>query len=274
MTNELNYDLATGFRNVDRSDNLNRLMTCLSFMEDLPSFMAYKRKTIDRLYLESGNTVADFGCGLGTDLPKLAQSLMPGGEVFGIDLSEKLLQAAKRSYSDIKGVQFVQADIHHVPIESHSVDGVRVDRVLQHVENPQGVIKEMVRVLKPGGWLVCAEPDWSTFVIDTDDDDVLEIVQKKWSSSFRNPYIGRQLLRRIRSEKLQNIWSEGFVLLTDGLNAVDIVFDIYRTLDHLQSEDNVPQKQLTHFVERLKQRDAAEGLTASVTIFLAGGQKI
>jgi ubiquinone/menaquinone biosynthesis C-methylase UbiE len=39
-------------------------------------------------------------------------------------------------------------------------DGCRTERVLQHVADPRTAVLEMIRVAKPGGWIVCCEPDW------------------------------------------------------------------------------------------------------------------
>lgn len=272
--------LATGFRDVDDSANVGKLVSCLKFMQGLPSFIAYKRRSIERLYLRPGNTAVDLGCGLGFDVPKLSEAVAPGGKAIGIDLSEKLLDAAKRMFTNVEsagfqaGIEFVQGDIHALSLAANSVDGIRIDRTLQHVENPQQVISEMVRVTKPGGWVVCAEPDWFTFVIDADNPELTDRIIARWQKGFRNPRIGRQLLRRIRSEKLQNTWAEGFILLADGLDAVNIVYDIFATADKLKAEDSKTADELEKWVENLRLRDKVEGITASVTLFLSGGQKI
>jgi len=211
--------LATGFRDVDSDSDIGKLTTCLRFVDTLPSFQAYKKMSVERLRLKPGDRVVDIGCGLGFDVPRLADMVAPGGSSLGIDISEKLLNAAKRAFGHHEGVSFQQGDIHNLEIPANSVDAIRVDRTLQHVQDPQRVISEMVRVLKPGARLVCAEPDWSTFVIDAENDEMTDLVIQTWKSSFRNPHIGRQLLRRIRAEGIQNIWADGFILLADGVKA-------------------------------------------------------
>ncbi|MHC1725015.1 MAG: methyltransferase domain-containing protein [Syntrophobacteraceae bacterium] len=229
--------LAKGFRDVDGNPDIGKLSACLQFMEGLPSFAAYKRRSMEMMQLKSGDTVVDLGCGLGFDVQKLAELIRPNGKAVGVDNSTKLLEAAGRAFADVEGAEFMHSDIHQLPFESDSIDSLRVGRVLQHVENPQKVISEMTRASKPGGRLVCAEPDWFTFVIDSDDIDTTNEVIGRWRSSFRNPCIGRQLLRRIITEGLQNTWVEGFVLLASGLEAVDIVYDIFATTMLLEEEN-------------------------------------
>src|SRR6202023_1920244 len=66
-------------------------------------------------------------------------------------------------------LEFRQGDAHHLPFPDLTFDACRVDRVLQHLEDPQRAIAEMARVLKIGGRIAAAEPDWDTLVIDVPD---------------------------------------------------------------------------------------------------------
>jgi hypothetical protein len=131
----------------------------------------------------------------------------------------------------------------------------------------------MVRVLRPGGWLVCAEPDWSTFVIDAHNNEVTDAIIRTWKVGCRNPYVGRQLLRRIRTEGLENTWADGLVLLAGGLTAADIVYDIYATAEKAKAENKEMSQAVDAWVDALQRREDREGVLAGVTIFLAGGQK-
>lgn len=266
--------LADGFRDVDSNTNVSKLEACLSFLEELPSVKTYKKKSIERLRLKQGDTVVDLGCGLGFDVAKMAQLVSPGGRSIGIDNSEKLLSSARRAFGDREGALFLQGDIHRLEIPSNSVDAIKVDRTLQHVEDPQKVISEMVRVLRPGGWMACAEPDWSTFVIDADSNEMTDTVVQAWTSAFRNPHIGRQLLRRVRAKGLENTWADGVVLLADGLSAADTVHDLYATVSRIKSENEEQSRALDAWVSEQAKRDAHEGVIACVAIFLAGGRKL
>ncbi|MEW6532745.1 MAG: methyltransferase domain-containing protein [Thermodesulfobacteriota bacterium] len=265
--------LATGFRDVDANSNFGKLEACLRFMEGLPSFKAYKKISIEKLRLKRGDTAVDLGCGLGFDVEKLANVVCPGGSSIGIDNSEKLLNAARTAFGHREGVLFAQGDIHDLDIPANTVDGIRVDRTLQHVQDPQKAISEMVRVLKPGGWLVCAEPDWSTFVIDAGNNEVPDAIVRTWKSSCRNPWIGRQLLKRVRAEGLENTWADGRILLTDGLKAADTVFDIYATAEKVKVKDKEISQVLDTWIKELQESEERQGVVACVAIFLAGGQK-
>lgn len=101
-----------------------------------------------------------------------------------------------------------------------------------------------------------------------------DTVVQAWTSAFRNAHIGRQLLRRVRAEGLENTWADGVVLLADGLSAADTVYDFYATVSRIKSENEEQSRALDAWVSEQAKRDAHEGVIAWVAIFLGGGRKL
>jgi 2-polyprenyl-6-hydroxyphenyl methylase/3-demethylubiquinone-9 3-methyltransferase len=91
--------------------------------------------------------ILDIGCGGGFLSNRLS---LHGHSVTGIDLSEESLAVAKR-HDSTGGVRYVAADAYHLPFEDGAFDVVTAMDFLEHVENPQNVIREVSRVLAPGG---------------------------------------------------------------------------------------------------------------------------
>lgn len=89
--------------------------------------------------------VLDIGCGAGLLTSDLSKR---GHAVTGVDLSQSSLNEAKKL--DPKGT-YIQADAAALPFADSSFDAVSAMDLLEHVENPQAVIREAGRVLKPGG---------------------------------------------------------------------------------------------------------------------------
>lgn len=270
MTQQNEY-LATAFRQIDASPEIAKSINCLRFIDEHPSFLAYKQASLEQLQLKPGDEVADLGCGLGFDTARMAAKVSPNGKVIGIDASQKLLDQARVAYAAEANIEFMTADIHNIPLPANSLNGIRIDRVLQHVENPQQVIEEMVRVLKPGGRVVCAEPDWATFIIDAPESEITEQVLTLWRNSIRNQAMGRQLYRRLQTAGLQNCWVLGFDLITQGLDAIDTIFDIRATIAKAQAQTDSAAFEQWH--QELQYWDKSYKVFGSVTLFLAGGQK-
>lgn len=109
--------------------------------------------------LQPGQTVADFGCGVGLDLIIAARRVGPEGKVIGIDSSAEMIQLARRAVieADLSNVEARVGDIHRVPIRDELVDVVVGNCVLALFPDPSVVLREARRVLKPHGLAVFRE---------------------------------------------------------------------------------------------------------------------
>jgi SAM-dependent methyltransferase len=112
--------------------------------------------------LRHGMTAVDVGCGLGylgyTYLPYFGK----GGHYYGVDRSPALLRDARKAAEDwASGGQatFLQGSVYALPLDDNAVDWAVCQAVLMHLEHPERALREMLRVVKPGGLVVCKEPD-------------------------------------------------------------------------------------------------------------------
>ena len=105
-------------------------------------------------YLEPGMRILDAGCGPGTITVGLAQ-LFPASEIVGIDPDAGRLERAKKHAADqcVTNVRFEQADIFALPFPDASFDAALTHAVLEHLKEPVAALRELRRVLKPGGVL-------------------------------------------------------------------------------------------------------------------------
>lgn len=124
----------------------------------------------------------------------------PGGRVIGVDVDAAMVEEARRRWAAqaVAGVEVkvVVGDVHALPLPEGSVDRARADRVLQHVADPGLAVAEMRRVVRPGGRVVIAEPDWDTLVI-ADPDAATSRAYTRFVSErvVRNATVGRELAR-------------------------------------------------------------------------------
>jgi ubiquinone/menaquinone biosynthesis C-methylase UbiE len=155
-----------------------------------------KGRMLDELDIRSGQTVLDLGCGSGTDLGALAEAATATGTVIGIDRDQAAVDTARDRTAEQSTVTVRLGDIHDLPLPDHTADRARTDRVLQHVADPVRALREIHRVLQPGGRLVMGEPDWDTLTIDHPDSDLSHVYTECVTDKvIRNARIGRQLAR-------------------------------------------------------------------------------
>ena len=104
--------------------------------------------------IQAGDTVVDVGCGVGR-LTRAAVSF-GAGAVYGIDVSKEMLALARKYNGELDGVTWVQGDGTSLAgIPDSAADGLVSHVVFQHIPDPQitlGYVRDMGRVLKPGGW--------------------------------------------------------------------------------------------------------------------------
>jgi ubiquinone/menaquinone biosynthesis C-methylase UbiE len=96
-----------------------------------------------------GRKVLEVGCGAGTDLARFAKG---GAIVSGIDLSSSAIALARQNFEQ-QGLQgdLREADGEHLPFPDATFDLVYAHGVVQYTSDPQALVDECRRVLKPGG---------------------------------------------------------------------------------------------------------------------------
>ena len=270
MNERQNY-LAEGFRNVDRQTDVEKFKACLTAMESLSSFRTYKEETYQLLKPEEGGVFIDVGCGLGFDVERLTKTT--SAKIIGLDTSYELLGDARRRAQDfgIANADYVLADAGLHCFSDGQFDGARVDRTLQHLERPERIIEEMTRVVRKGGRVVCAEPDWGSFFIDDDDAGAVREICCEWTKSIRNPFIGRELPRLMASAGLANIRTSGRLLATYGLQDVNLIYDVRKTSGILSEKHR--SDSFNHWYQKLASRDPQSPVFAGVTIVIAAALK-
>ena len=156
----------------------------------------YKHGLLKSLCIGPGARVLDVGCGPATDLAALAEEVGPSGRVFGVDRDPAMVVTARARIEAYGNVEVHEADAHQLPFEAASIDRARVDRVLMHVADPSAVLAELHRVLRGGGLLALAEPDWDTLAIDHPDLAISRGFTRYIAErANRNQAIGRRLPR-------------------------------------------------------------------------------
>lgn len=111
---------------------------------------------IAKANLAPGAVVADIGTGTGF----VAVGLAPkAGKVYGFDASAAMLEVARRNLAAFPNVELHEAPGDRLPLSDLVLDGVFANMYLHHAPEPPAAIKEMVRVLKPGGKLCITDLD-------------------------------------------------------------------------------------------------------------------
>lgn len=140
-----------------RYDVMNRVMTG-------GLVKSWRRFALEQGVLAPGDKVLDVGTGTGDLAFLLAERVGPAGAVIGLDISEKMLNIAREKLhrkrekdSNLPQVSFVTGDALNLPFPGDYFDCVTTGFTLRNVSDIILAVREMVRVVKPGGRVVCLE---------------------------------------------------------------------------------------------------------------------
>jgi len=112
-----------------------------------------------KVFLESipDSRILDVGTGSGQFIELMTYLTPKFGEIIGIDLSEAALEAARKKFSTDPRIRFLKMDANHLEFPSGTFEIVCLSNSLHHLHDVGPVLKEMTRVLTPGGFLLICE---------------------------------------------------------------------------------------------------------------------
>ncbi|MBI5590856.1 MAG: methyltransferase domain-containing protein [Deltaproteobacteria bacterium] len=268
-----NEYLATGFSNVDGRDDTTAYKHCLALLDSLPYFREYKQRSYDLLRLSAGLSVLEVGCGIGDDALRMASRVGPDGVVAGVDASARMIEAAIGRTPANARVAFAQADARNLPFKAESFARCRVDRTLQHIEGPQQAIREMVRVLKPGGLLLAYDNDWGTFTLNGGNEESTKIVETLWEESFKNRWIGRYLKRYFLEAGLQNVVMEPSVSVLTDFELADRVYNLRQTVKRAVEAGRLLPAVADEWISELQALSHSGGFLCTLTAYTVVGMR-
>ena len=157
---------------------------------------------LDRMDIDSKANVLDLGCGTGVATRAIARRPGFKGSLLGIDLSNHLVEAARRYAAEEKlgdRVRFETGDCHTLALASRSFDAVVAHTLFSHLDDPAKVLAEMRRVLRPGGAVAIFDGDYASMTFELPD----EVRSRQMddaiiASIVTNPRVLRQLPRQLK----------------------------------------------------------------------------
>ena len=147
-----------------------------------------------RWRLDEVSSLADIGCGVGHWSRLLYSYLRPHARLAGVDREPRwVAEAAENFRRAFPGVSpdlysFHEGDATKLPLPDESFDTVTCQTVLMHLADPKAALREMLRILRPGGLLICVEPNNMLNLMapsSITDDEPVEVIVRRFEFWLR-----------------------------------------------------------------------------------------
>lgn len=140
------------------------------FMNSVISFQrhkAWRKDTMRRMNVRKGQTALDVCCGTADWTIALAGAVGPEGMVYGLDFSKNMLKIGQEKIHTQKmnNIKLIHGNAMDIPFNDNTFDYVTIGFGLRNVPDYIKVLREMHRVAKPGGKVVCLETSQPTIPV-------------------------------------------------------------------------------------------------------------
>jgi ubiquinone/menaquinone biosynthesis C-methylase UbiE len=234
-----------------------------------------KQQITQMLELHPGDNVLDAGCGTGDDARAMAALVGPHGLVTGLDHDDEILEEARRrsKVSDLP-LAFVRGDVQQLAYADATFSRCRSERMFQHVADQHAAMRELARVLCPGGLAVVYDTDWETLIIDADDWKTTRSLMQVHCAEHRHGWIGRMLPGLMGEAGLGEITVVPQTLMIRDLTLAEKSHTLHKTAELAVAQNHVMPEEVEAWFDDLQRRDAQGRFFCAVTSFIVKGRKL
>jgi len=191
------------FQIIDEIDADKQAMV-IKRLEDraqMPKFAAIRESFFHKIGLPLTGRIHELGCGTGAVCRAIASRPGFAGTVVGSDLSASLIEAAKdiTAKSGLKNIEYYQADGQGSDGHHGQYDLVLAHTVISHVANPAALLREAIRLARPGGQIILHDGDYASMTFNTNTPKLdFKMPELILQAVVANRYVMRELPRLLR----------------------------------------------------------------------------
>ncbi|OLP17138.1 hypothetical protein BST81_17460 [Leptolyngbya sp. 'hensonii'] len=189
---------------------------------------------LEKLGVTSGWTCLEVGAGAGSILRWLCDRVGESGRVVALDLDPRFIAQEQRPNLEIR-----TQDIAKTAVEANRYDLIHARCVLLHIVDRQQALAHLVHALKPGGWLLLEDPDFTTNIAALTEGETARVINRVFEATRQfyaslqiNPALGRQLPLLLQELGLQDIDTHSNIALFPGASPRSQIWQM--AVAHLQ----------------------------------------
>ena len=223
-----------------------------------------------------GQRLLEVGCGTGILCRLLAPKVSPAGCVIGVDISPDLISIAQHLATQAglaNMIQWCAGNAETLPFPDASFDGVLAARLLLHVSQPEIILKELVRVVRPGSKVVVMDWDFGTVAVDHPNSELTRrILNWRCDHDGGNNWSGRQLWKRMTSAGISNLQIAPVVSIAHQTQD-SLSISLFRAAQVALDGGEITSSEYEAWVDELKSAMAIGCFFASIVYFIVSGER-
>jgi len=256
------------------SENVANMAAFLEERSHCPDSVITNQALCAALAPAPGERLLEVGSGIGVLCRLIAPHLLPGGSITGIDISPEFARHAQR-YAGEAGladaITFDTGNAEALPYGDGVFDGSFASRMLLHAADPDLIVHQLARVVRPGGRVVLMDWDFDTVAVDHPDRALTRLLLH-WRTDNHggDNWSGRQLYRRALQEGLVDL--EVIPVVTVARSEREgLTQTLWRAAEVARNGGGISDKEHDAWVGKLKQHLADGTFFASIVYFIVKG---
>ncbi|MDR3576852.1 MAG: methyltransferase domain-containing protein [Anaerolineaceae bacterium] len=231
---------------------------------------------INTLAPSPGDRLIEAGCGSGVLCRLLAPQVTPLGRITGLDISPGLISLAQ-NYAVKAGladwIDWCSGKAEALPFPDGCFDGALAARLLLHVSKPEVVLKELARVVRPGGKIAAMDWDFETVAVDHSNRELTRrLLHWRCDHYGGNNWSGRQLWKQMADAGLSRLKMVPVVSVAH-CEQDSLTISLFRAAQVACAGGEISPAEHDAWVAELKSALAAGSFFASIVYFIVVGER-
>ncbi|MBL4755532.1 MAG: methyltransferase domain-containing protein [Flavobacteriales bacterium] len=209
-----------------------------------------KQHTYDLFKNISKGAIVDLGCGTGADVLRMSEQYGDEVKIIGVDHDSQMISEVEKETSSVKKAraEFIQANAEELPFQDASLEGLRAERLIQHIASPEAVFAEIHRVLKTDSLLVIIETDWTGLSIFNNYPGIEQKIKQYLTvKKINNGFASRNLYGYLSSHNFRKINIEIFPLVSKSLADANKYLMMEKILAESRDADYINEEEYVQF---------------------------
>ncbi|HEY1025060.1 MAG TPA: methyltransferase domain-containing protein [Sphingobacteriaceae bacterium] len=245
------------------------------YLEDTGNFLKQlKEATYTPFTHIQDGIVIDLGCGTGMDVIQISALLRNSVKVVGIDHDDNMLEKGRAAVSEDPNIEFICAEAFPIPFENDTVSGLRAERLVQHLKEPQRVMNDIHRVLQPNAPLVIVETDWPGLIFYNEHRDIEQkLVHYLTHAKINNGEASRKIVAYMEESGFKNIQIDIFPFVLRTLKEANMYLWIDKIIHEAADQNYISNEEHQLFMNALESADAKKCFTCSINMLVVSALK-